>query len=338
MKSSDSPGLRTGGALLLAGALAYGAIAPADASCGRGSYGRTDFTVSGPVRLSSRGIGVGEALSPWLDTIRTYSEPYDVVCATTDNIEFTVEGSAGPTEHYVESGIYYSVYPTAAPGVGVVVRARPTSNPGSAGGYEAGQRSILLRGTGHSYIFTASQVKFIKTAATVANGNMSRFQVGTAVATALNGGSRGTKPMFIEAATLQVVDQPSCRLNSQTVSMGTYSVGRFKGVGTGTTPVPYTVRLDCDAGVGLVHYQLNVVTPVYDEDQGVALVSGGATGVGIQFLDEGENPVAFYRTHVFGDIRNGESSRLFKARYQQIEPVIGPGEANASLTMIFTYP
>lgn len=330
-----------GGRLSMRAAMALGGwgllghALSAEAACRGGSYGRTEFTLSAPARLFSRDVAINGALSPWLDTYRSYSDPYDIICDR-EEIEFGATGSAGAVGTYVESGITYSVYATAAPGVGVAVRARPISHPGTSGGFRAGAPQALLRGSGYQDMRTATQLKFIKTAAVVAGGRMARFQIGTFYA--LWGTRSVSKSAFIEAGTLTVLDQPLCRLQGRSVNMGEYEAGQFSGIGSVTTAIPYTVNLNCDAGVGRVQYQLNSGTPVFDEAQGVANVTGSASGIGIQYLDDKDAPLAFYKTHDFGDVGTGESSRLFKARYRQIAEVVGPGEANASLTFVFTYP
>ncbi|MCU0999509.1 fimbrial protein [Stenotrophomonas maltophilia] len=312
---------------------------PTMAACFRDAYGRSEFQIRGPVRLAPRGIAVGAALSPWLDTDRIYSPVSDLVCdSASDNVEFGVEGQAGAVGSYSEAGIPYSVYSTGAAGVGIVIRARPISHAGRSGGFESGSLQSLLVGTGITgNLLTVVQVKFVRLAGSLSGGQLMRFQIGRFYAR-YSGTRFAYKPAFLEQASLAIQDEPACYVNSQSVYMGEISVGRFKGLGSSLPPVPYTVTLNCDASVGRVDYQISSVTPVMDEAEGIAEVSGGALGVGIQFLDDKSAPMSFYRTHTFGDARLGETSRMFQARYRQTGGHVEPGEANAMLTFVFTYP
>ena len=307
-------------------------------ACFRDAYGYSEFQAASGVRLAVRGVPVGDALSPWLDTNRIYSPTSDLVCnAASDDIEFGLQGAAGPVSAYTEAGVTYGVYATNAAGVGVVVRASPFSHPGKGGGFGAG-RQTLISGTGVTgNILTTVQLKFIRTGATVAGGELRRLQIGSFYARH-TGIQFAYKPAYIAAVTFEVLDEPSCRVITKVVSMGYITRDRFAGPGSALEAVPFPVDLECEAGVGRVDYQISPGTRVVDEALGIAEVTGGASGVGIQFLDDKEAPLAFYRTHEFGDMRLGKSSRLFHARYRQVGPVVAAGDANASLTFVFSYP
>ncbi|HEL3170615.1 TPA: type 1 fimbrial protein [Stenotrophomonas maltophilia] len=307
-------------------------------ACYRDAYGYSEFQAASGVRLAVQGVPVGEALSPWLDTTRIYSAASDLVCnSASDDIEFGLQGGAGPVATYTEAAVTYGVYATNAAGVGVVVRASPLSHSGKGGGFRAG-RQILMAGTGITgNILTAVQLKFIRTGDVVAGGELRRFQVGSFYARH-TGLQFAYKPAYIAAVTFEAVDEPSCRVITKAVSMGYITRDRFAGPGTALDAVPYTVDLDCEAGVGRVDYQISPGTAVVDETLGIAEVTGGASGVGIQFLDDKQSPLAFYRSHGFGDMRSGETSRLFHARYRQVGAQVTAGEANASLTFVFSYP
>ncbi|MGG2100926.1 fimbrial protein [Stenotrophomonas sp. NRRL B-14846] len=308
-------------------------------ACFRDAYGYSEFQAASGVRLAVRGVPVGDALSPWLDTGRIYSPVSDLVCnSAPDDIEFGLEGAAGPVSTYTEAGISYGVYATNAAGVGVVVRASPISHSGKGGGFSAAHRQILISGTGVTgNLLTVVQLKFIRTGETVAGGELRRFQIGRFYARH-SGIQFAYKPAYIAAVAFDVMDEPSCRVITRMVSMGYVTRDRFAGPGTVLDAVPYSVDLDCEAGVGQVDYQISPGSPVVDEKLGIAEVTGGASGVGIQFLDDKESPLAFYRNHEFGDMSTGRSSRLFHARYRQVGPEVTAGGANASLTFVFSYP
>ncbi|HBP02292.1 MAG TPA: hypothetical protein DD677_03755 [Stenotrophomonas sp.] len=307
-------------------------------ACFRDAYGYSEFQAASGVRFAARGVSVGDALSPWLDTNRIYSPTSDMVCnAASDDIEFGLQGAAGPVSTYTEAGVTYGVYATSAAGVGVVVRGSPLSHPGKGGGFGAGRQAIISGTGGTGDILTAVQLKFIRTGATVAGGELRRFQIGSFYARH-TGIQFAYKPAYIAAVKFDVLDEPSCRVITRMVSMGYVTRDRFAGPGTVLDAVPYSVDLDCEAGVGQVDYQISPGSPVVDEKLGIAEVTGGASGVGIQFLDDKESPLAFYRTHEFGDMSTGRSSRLFHARYRQVGPEVTAGGANASLTFVFSYP
>lgn len=328
----------TGAGVLVAVGVALLALsAPAQALCSRGPYGRAEFQISAPVQLRSRDVAIGHALTPWLDAQRTYSVD-DFTCAKSDVVELGVEGAVGSGDVYSEAGVTYTLYSGGIEGVAMAVRSRPISHAGQGGGFQSGHEQVLLSGTGYSTPFiTGVQVKFVKTAATVAGGTLPRTNVG---ATYVRWGATGwhSMPVWINAVDIVAVDQPICRGDSQTVDMGEIPLSRFSGPGSGTLPRRYTVTLVCEAGVGQVNYQLASLTRVLDEAEGIAEVSGGAAGIGIQFLDGDGSPLAFYRNHDFGDAGSDVRKHDFLARYLQVDATVTPGEANAGLTLVLSYP
>lgn len=309
------------------------------ASCS--ANGSTEFRPPALVEFRARDVPVGAGLTPWLPA-NGGAATAEFRCGSNVGMSYRMESHGGfISERYRESGAEYVVYPTGVRGIGMVFlleygtggRGRPM-----ALGYD--EVELHSGDSGIGPVGARVMIKYIRTGDIApGDGTANREMV---IQSRLYEGGAGPlrQDLWVAATTLSVRDRPSCRMRAQEVNMGVISVAAFKGIGSTAGQRSYELALDCEAGVGRVDYQVVPTSPVIDAALGVAEATGGATGVGYQFLLADGTPMRFYGADEFG---HGASSatvlrRTFGVRYQQTGPTITPGPANAGLTFTLTFP
>lgn len=300
------------------------------------------FSAPANVEFSGRNVPVNGALTPWLPA-NGGAATAEFQCSSNEVISHRVESHGGFIgERYHESGASYVVYPTGVPGVGMaflVEHSRGGQGRPSALGFD---EVVLHDGdTPAGSVGTRIMVKYIRTGDLPSGSRSAPESMIMQSRLYDRSGSHITHDdLWISSNVLTIRDRPTCRMRTQEIRMPTISMAAFKGVGTHAGQRSYELQLDCEGGVGQVDYQVVPTTPVLNSSQGLAGATGGVQGVAYQFLNADGSPMRFYGSDVFG---YGSSSaevlrKTFGVRYQQTEPTITPGAANAGLVFSLTFP
>lgn len=319
-----------------------GAPELAQATCWRGG-GSSTLPPPAQVTFSARGVEVGGALTPWL-AVNNGAPTGDFQCNRSEWIKHwaTSTGAFLPGLRYAESGSQFVVYPTGVEGVGMAFLIEHSRDRRGTP-FALGDRDVDLyqSESGTDTFGTRIMMKYIRT------GDIKGGTFGTSGGMIVqsrildyNDRLLVSVNLQIAANVLQIQDRPSCRMRTQEVQMPPVWTALFKGVGTHAGQRSYELQLDCEGGVGQVDYQVVPTTPVLNSAQGLAEATGGVKGVAYQFLNEDGSPMRFYGSDVFGyGSSNAEVLRkTFGVRYQQTEPTITPGAANAGLVFSLTFP
>ncbi|CAB3699311.1 hypothetical protein LMG3458_02564 [Achromobacter deleyi] len=121
------------------------------------------------------------------------------------------------------------------------------------------------------------------------------------------------------------------------VPMGTHNISEFASpIGSTVSEVNFSLGIRCPSTDVQV-----LVTPssthILDAINGVIGVTGGATGVGIQLLNDKKMPVKLGVVDDQGKAHGLTWDVQYYARYYRTEVNIGTGEANGSATFTVTY-
>jgi type 1 fimbria pilin len=144
---------------------------------------------------------------------------------------------------------------------------------------------------------------------------------------------------------------PTCTVDtgSRTINvpLGKQPRSSFTGVGSTSPAQPFSIKLNCNAGVTSEGNTLNQVHLRMDSNTAVAGTPGllnltpgaaNATGVGIQVRDEKATPVAFGGDGVYvGQSKDGVFDVRFTARYIQTGQSVTTGSANGTATFTINY-
>lgn len=134
-----------------------------------------------------------------------------------------------------------------------------------------------------------------------------------------------------------------CTTKDVTVSMGSYGMGLFNGIGSTTPAVNFTIGLNgCPAGMKGIQYEIDSVLPLANGANSVATLdrSSTATGIGLQLLDSKGSPLPMGTQQAFAGYNattGGDFTIPLQARYYQTATAINPGTANTSMTFTMTY-
>jgi type 1 fimbria pilin len=137
----------------------------------------------------------------------------------------------------------------------------------------------------------------------------------------------------------------SCKTPSVVVKMGEENrVGQFKGVGTSLAPVNFSIGLkQCPEGLSKASYLLEPNTNIVDNSRSVVALNAASTakGVGLQILNRNGDPAPLNTMITFSGYdeaeAGGDLNIRFKAAYYQTSPVVEPGTANSSVTLVMDY-
>ena len=137
----------------------------------------------------------------------------------------------------------------------------------------------------------------------------------------------------------------SCESPDVNVFMGDdYVSSDFKGPGTRTRPVSFTLKLNnCPPRINKINYRLLPVTEVIDPNQGLVRLNegSGAVGIGLQIRDGNDVPLALNTPHTFtGYTGQGGSFQIpLMANYYRLtnEPRYKAGAANTEITFVMSY-
>ncbi|PSD18046.1 hypothetical protein C7E19_03805 [Stenotrophomonas maltophilia] len=253
------------------------------------------------------------------------------------------------TANAKEVGVYrvsakeiYSIYDSGVPGIGYIVGFRGELK---GDGYQAVRNGmpVVDRNPDREEIaYTEMRVRYIKIGATTA-GTYTTTPVLLGVLRVNDSYNGYNANVTIESATLEIVHRPVCYPQPKTIRMGSTPLTDFSGQYSGGRKRGFLIEIECDAGVGDVNYYLEATesSPAVDVQRGIVEVSGGATGVGLQMM-ENDTVLPLDELRYFGsNSTGGRINRHFYARYVQtaakVEDVV-PGSANAAIRIGMDYP
>lgn len=165
---------------------------------------------------------------------------------------------------------------------------------------------------------------------------------------------RGVVSHVGDAVRLQLsgqVQQAQCTLRANAVSanpvqLGRHDIGDFKGQGTTTNPVDFSITLnDCEddpaGSVARAFMHLKGVdgsVPI-DRDLGLFTLTADSTasGIGIQVLRSDNTPLKLEEYVDMGSLKPGITRLDLRARYYQTDAVVAPGEAKGALNFTIEY-
>ncbi|WP_242891670.1 fimbrial protein [Stenotrophomonas maltophilia] len=341
---SNAAGWKCGAARALASIIGLGASVTAAASCVATEAGKAGAQFDVPhVEITANGTPNGRAVSPWLASHIVWIGycTYGASTSMTPSLPEITTFSSGRD--------VYSVYDVGVPGLGIIVGWRDQLDTnrefrplrtGTASDISSGPASV----PGYTYSRPEVRVRYVKVG-DLAEGAYSTASIGLGQALVRDSVPGPMVGMGIAATTVGLVHRPVCYPQPTTVRMGSVPKTDFKGQFTGSRKRRFSITLDCDAGVGDVQYYLEATaaSPAVSSERGIVAVSGGAGGVGLQMLHDGDAdmPVALEAVQSFGSTAGGRISRSFEARYVQTAAKaddILPGTANASIRIVMNYP
>lgn len=296
-------------------------------------------TLDSPIVVSAL-LPVGAVLSS-----RVFTDSSTGLVCTQDtelNTGWVQAPSAGSGSSELEG-----VYATSVPGVGIRIRDQATNAL-----YHWPRRRTPLA-AGHYTPRASYQVDLVKTGPVVEG----RLRLPLQAVSQQHGALESTGLRFLSQEVEVVLDKPTCSVASDAhvveVNLGEHHPRDFSGLGSGTVPQAFNLRLACQGGQGgdslFVHVTLTDATdPGNREDVLNLRSSATATGLGVQVLRPNGQPV-FYgadssvvgnpgQFHA-GSVGYGESvfTVALRARYVQTGRVVTPGSAGALATFTFAY-
>lgn len=137
----------------------------------------------------------------------------------------------------------------------------------------------------------------------------------------------------------------SCTTSNVTVALGQYAAKLFKGVGSETPRMKFSVPINnCPAGLQRIGLQFTAPSGVVDSNNGVIALSGDSTakGLGLKLVSAANGqPMMFeapgYEVTQYAPATGGSYSADFYASYVQTGAAIKPGTANATLIFTLSY-
>ncbi|MBK3786924.1 type 1 fimbrial protein [Paraburkholderia aspalathi] len=271
----------------------------------------------------------------------------------------TITSTSGTVYSYTQPGGFNGANTAQAPfatsisGVGLQVRYNPPGQPGTGAWWNAGG---ALGGT--AIVGGTLDIQLIRTASTIGSGalggtigNWTMNEINTQTCDpACRGNIYDSSVTFTFSASVQATMVPTCSPATSSINVNLGSnilLTSFKGVGTTTTAVPFTISLNCSGGTGGT---ANISTTLTDNtnpaNRGttLSLVPGSATGAGIQVLygstliSYGADSSAAGNANQWyaGSSGNGTFGIQLTARYVQTGPV-SAGSANGKATFTMSY-
>ncbi len=258
---------------------------------------------------------------------------------------YTLNANLVPVGTYRASASeIYSIYDSGVPGLGVIVGFRSLY---AVGGYKAvstGRPAEDENSSDRGQLAVSEvRVRYIKIG-DVAEGTYTTNRLNLGSLRVRDSTSVSyTLPLQIEPAQIEIVHRPVCYPQPKAVKMGSTPLTDFSGQYSGGRKRGFLIEIECDAGVGDVGYYLEGTesSPAVDVGRGIVEVSGGATGVGLQMM-ENDRAVPLETLRYFGSSSTGgRINRHFYARYVQtaakLEDIV-PGAANAAIRIGMDYP
>lgn len=127
--------------------------------------------------------------------------------------------------------------------------------------------------------------------------------------------------------------------NNYNINLGTWYDTQFKNIGNVSQNKTIPIKLSCAAGTN-IKATVTSNAGYIDASSGKLKLSGAnqATGIGIQIIDENNNPVALNTPiRVRNNTSSGDYIFNWKARYIKTGNVIKPGSANSTAVVNILY-
>lgn len=239
------------------------------------------------------------------------------------------------------------VYATSVPGVGIRIRDQGTDEA-----YHWPRRRTPLAAD-HYTPRASYRVELIKTGHVVEGS----LRLPVEAVSQQYGELEPTRLRFLSPEVEVMLDKPTCDVASDAhvveVNLGEHHPRDFGGMGSGTVPQPFNLRLACQGGQGgdplFVHVTLTDATDPGNRGDVLNLRSSAtATGLGVQVLRPNGQPVSYGADSPVvgnqgqfqaGSVVYGEAvfTVPLRARYVQTGRVVTPGSAGALATFTFAY-
>lgn len=136
----------------------------------------------------------------------------------------------------------------------------------------------------------------------------------------------------------------ACSTSDVGVPMDTHKASEFSGKNSSAASVGFSISLqNCPTGLNGIKYQVDAapaVAVVGSPTNGVVSLytaTPAATGVGVQLLDNAENPFPLGTPRTLSYTGANSYTIPLKARYYQTGDTIGPGDANSAMTFTILY-
>lgn len=251
-----------------------------------------------------------------------------------------------------ESGGRVQVRKTNVPGIGLALSTRvhntacgsewtPFSAASDNGGILLYQEFCKHQTNGNFKSGSQLAVALVKLADQVSPGTVSATSVVQGTPWNNDRKMSGSPTPTTYKITAVQITQSTCQTPNVPVDMGTVSAGDFEGVDTKTTPKDFKIMLkNCPGGMNSIKYQLDPTTPIKDKSNSViTLQAGGATGVGLQLMDNSGSAVPLQEAIPVSDYHGsgGNFTIPLKAAYYQTDSKITGGAANAAVDFTMTY-
>ncbi len=239
------------------------------------------------------------------------------------------------------------VYATSVPGVGIRISDQVSRQPY----HWPRQRAPLA--AGHYTPRASYLVELIKTGPVIEG----RLRLPVEAVSQRYGTLEPTRLRFLTQEVEVVLDKPTCSVAADAyrvpVDLGAHHPRDFNGVGSGTTPQSFSLRLACQGGRGgdrlFIHVTLTDATAPGNRTDVLSLRSTAtAAGLGVQVLRASGQTVRFGADSTVvgnpgqflaGSVGQGEAvfELPLSARYVQTGGVVTPGTAGALATFTFAY-
>ncbi|QWC87162.1 fimbrial protein [Cupriavidus metallidurans] len=223
-----------------------------------------------------------------------------------------------------------NIFPTNVPGVGVKITNQNTPFPTSAS-YSGSSITFYWGAQNLNYVF-------------VKTGPVSYGTVDGASLPTVEYNFDSSLVVYRAGAVGSITFSPaSCQTPDVTVPMQNHRTSEFSGIGSFTSSTGFNIALNnCPGGMTTIMYQVDAVTTILSSANSVVALDGssGATGIGVQLLDNSGNPFPLGSPQTFNGYNSstgGAYAIPLKARYYQTGSSIGPGLANTVMTFLMNY-
>jgi len=239
------------------------------------------------------------------------------------------EGLVGGVGSYTEEGQTFTIYPTSAPGVGVVYRTRPNRATYTLESVQQGvTKTPWVNEPPNAGNFGwLGQARLIERTGIVPGVHPIAQQKGSRItATQISSGLKAFAELGLAATSVTVAAPPTCNMPASIpVDLGDHRAAAFNAVGTVSSWVDFNIPLrNCPSTYTSLNYR---ITPTYGIGPGpghllLEIRPGGATGVMIDLWDSHNGQAPPFGTQVLlGKVAPGTPNvdLGFRARIYQTE-------------------
>jgi major type 1 subunit fimbrin (pilin) len=125
---------------------------------------------------------------------------------------------------------------------------------------------------------------------------------------------------------------------AQTVSLGTVKSSSFTAVGITSADVPFNIKLEqCVVGEDGLGATVTFTGSQDGADPTLLAVSGGATGVGIELVNNDNTEIKMGTESAATALQNGNNTLVYKAHYKSTAAAVTTGDANGQAQFQIAY-